>query len=126
MNYIATNEGLSGISELVFSNLKIEDLEKCKKVNRLWENILKKPSVWLDFCTAHGLEEDIRRDWSMNIRLSNHPCVEEDIILQLRCFLSSLQDKKDNITHSCERCKMDEYNKYLAYSNFHERMNKIK
>ena len=91
MDLLTNNPGLQHISEEIFLNLDNENLLKCQKVNKDWEQIINNPNFWLKKCRQHDLTEEDHEDWSKLIKTLKS---DDDILKQsVTTCLKNIHDR---------------------------------
>ena len=115
MDLISKNPGLQHISEEIFLNLDNENLLKCQKVNKNWEQIINNPTFWLKKCLQHDLTEEDHEDWSKLIKTLKS---DDDILKQsVTTCLKYIHDRDGRIFYL--KWKHPLY-VYIAYEYLYE------
>ena len=82
MENIIQNPGLQHITEMIFLNLDLEDLQTCKLLNKSCWDVLDNPMFWLrKLRTKRGLSEENYNDWAKAIQLIRNRNVEANVKL---------------------------------------------
>ena len=85
MENIIQNPGLQHITEMIFLNLDLENLQTCQLLNKSCRDVLDNPMFWLKKLRMQkGLSEENHNDWTKAIQLTRNTNVEGNVKLYLQ------------------------------------------
>ena len=94
---IIINPGLQHLTENIFRNLNLTDLESCRLINQSSKQILENPIFWLKKFVQRSLSKKNQEDWIKAIQLNTDSDLEKNIVSYLKWKLK----KNEFITPPC-------------------------
>ena len=93
MDRITRTPGLIQIAEQIFSNLAINDLFQCQKVNEYWASILRNPWFWYKrMAQKNILTEMQQKEWSNFCDKLNNLDLTKEMTIGLNFIYERLED----------------------------------
>ena len=103
---IITTPGLQHIAEEIFANLNHKSLMKCRKINNIWEDLVKSPWVLYKACIQKDLFSlEQEQKWKKIIQKLNHSIFSAQLIEVLTQIHSGkVTDESERIIFHGKKC----------------------